>query len=179
MTQPFVGEIQIFGFNFPPRGWALCRGQLMSIQQNTALFSLLGINFGGNGQNTFGLPNLAARTPRGAGNGPGLSAVAVGETAGVSTVTLTSNEMPQHNHTLNAGILSAPNPAQNVATPGSTAFLGLSGPNNTYSDTATANTTMHPGTLSTAGGDQAHENRQPYLGINFCIALQGIYPSRN
>ncbi len=179
MTQPFIGEIQIFGFNFPPRGWAYCNGATLAISQNTALFSLLGVNFGGNGQTTFKLPNLASRSPRGVGSGPGVSSVSVGETNGTDTVTLTSSQTPQHNHTLNAGILSTPNPAQNVATPTGQAFLGLSGPNNTYSDAATANTTLHPNTLSSVGSGLAHQNMQPYLGINFCIAVQGIYPSRN
>lgn len=179
MTAPFIGEIRIFGFNFAPVGWARCDGSFVSISQNTALFSILGTTYGGNGQTTFALPNLLGRVPVGAGSGPGLPAVALGESLGTNSVTLTANQIPQHNHTLNAGILSAPNPAQNVATPSATAFLGLSGPNNTYSDAATANTTMHPGALSTVGGGQAHENRQPFVATNICIAVFGIFPSRN
>lgn len=179
MTQPFIGEIQIYGFNFNPRGWAYCNGATLPIQQNTALFSLLGTTYGGNGTTTFMLPNLASRAARGEGSGPGLSPAALGQTGGSTSVTLTTNQIPAHTHTLNSATLNTPNPAQNVATPGTTAMFGLSGPNNTYSDTTTPNTTFNPATLSSVWSGGAHENMQPYLGVNFCIALQGIYPARN
>jgi microcystin-dependent protein len=173
MTQPFIGEIQLFGFNFNPRGWAFANGATLPISQNTALFSLIGTIYGGNGQTTFQLPNFASRAGCEQGNGPGLSPRTLGETFGVNTVTLTSNQIPQHNHGINAFV-----PASS-STP--TANGGLSQPaisaNRPFSAGA-PNTTFAPNMLSPSqGGGQPHQNQQPYLGVNFCIALQGIYPS--
>ena len=178
MSDPYIGEIRPFGFNFAPRNWAMCQGQLLSIAQNTALFSILGTTYGGNGTNNFGLPDLRGRVPMGMGAGPGLTQYVEGDQVGSNGVTLLSSQMPAHTHTLNAGILSTPNAAQNVATPSATAFFGLSGPNNTYSDTATPNTTLNSAALATVGG-QAHENQQPYLALNFCICVAGVFPARN
>jgi len=173
MTQPFIGEIQLFGFNFNPRGWAFANGALLPISQNTALFSLLGTNYGGNGTTTFQLPNFAGRAGNEQGNGPGLTPRSLGETFGVNTVTLSSTQIPAHNHGINA---YAP---ANASAPVSNG--GLSQPtvaaNKPFSSGA-PNTTFAQNMLSpNVGGGLPHENQQPYLGVNFCIALQGIYPS--
>lgn len=166
MAEPFLAEIRMMSFNFAPRGWALCNGQLLPINQNQGLFSLLGTTFGGNGQTTFGLPNLQGRTPIHVGNGHTL-----GEAAGTASVTLTAQQLPQHAHI----------PATATTTGGTTATPTnnlLASYLNGYAPVA-ALTTLAPGAISSVGGSQAHENRQPYLTINFCIALQGIFPSRN
>lgn len=173
MTQPYIGEIQLFGFNFNPRGWAFANGATLPISQNTALFSLIGTIYGGNGTTTFQLPNFAGRAGCQLGNGPGLSPRSLGETFGVNTVTLTSNQIPQHNHGINA---FAP---ANATVP--VANGGLSQPiaaaNKTFLSSA-PNTTFAPNMISPSqGGGQPHQNQQPYLGVNFCIALQGVYPS--
>ncbi len=179
MATPFIAEIRMFAGTFAPRGNAFCNGQLLSIAQNTALFSLVGTTYGGNGQTTFGLPNLQGRAPIGAGQGPGLANQTLGQSSGLAAVTLIASQIPQHGHTLTAGTVSPQNPAQQTATPGPTAFLGLSGPNSTYSDVATPAQQFHPSALGSTGSSQPHENMQPYLAINFIIATQGIYPSRN
>ncbi len=177
MTEPFIGEIQLYGFNFNPRGWAFCNGALLPIAQNTALFSLLGTTYGGNGQTTFQLPNFQARAGCQQGNGPGLSPRSMGETFGTNTVTLTSAEFPVHNHVINAFL--QPDSTKRSGSPVSNG--GLSQPvtaiNKPFAAVA-PNTTFSPNMLgASAGGSLPHENRQPYLGVNFCIALQGIYPS--
>ena len=177
MTQPYIGEIQLFGFNFNPRGWAFANGATLPISQNTALFSLLGTIYGGNGQTTFQLPNFAGRAATQQGQGPGLSPRSLGQSFGVNTVTLTSAQIPQHNHGINAYVTGdttkrASQPAAN----GGLAGLGLTG-SRPFSSGA-ANTTFAPNMISNSqGGGFPHENQQPYLGVNFCIALQGIYPS--
>ena len=179
MTQPFIGEIQLFGFNFNPRGWAFANGATLPISQNTALFSLLGTIYGGNGQTTFQLPNFAARAGCEQGNGPGLTPRSLGQSFGVNTVTLTSNQIPQHNHGIN-GYLPT-DTTKKVGTP--VANGGLSQPSlatNKPFNSAAPNTTFAPNMISpSAGGGFPHENQQPYLGVNFCIALQGIFPSQN
>lgn len=175
MTQPFIGEIQLFGFNFNPRGWAFANGATLPISQNTALFSLIGVIYGGNGQTTFQLPNFAGRAGCEQGNGPGLSPRSLGQTFGVNTVTLTSNQIPQHNHGINAYLPTS----GKVGTP--VANGGLSQPSlsaNKPFNSSAPNTTFAPNMISPSqGGGFPHENQQPYLGVNFCIALQGIYPS--
>lgn len=168
MTEPFMGEIKIVSFTFAPKGWALCNGQLLPINQNQALFSLLGTTYGGNGQTTFALPNLQARVPIGAG-----STHSLGEQGGQDNHTLTSSELPPHTHQLlastNAAVSDGPSTDQVLATSvGSPAYAP-----------AQNLVSMDPGALSSAGGNQPHENHQPYLTLNFCIALQGIYPSQN
>jgi microcystin-dependent protein len=177
MTQPYIGEIQLFGFNFNPRGWAFANGATLPISQNTALFSLLGVTYGGNGQTTFQLPNFAGRAGCQQGNGPGLSPRSLGQSFGVNTVTLTANQIPQHNHGINA--YAQADTAKRVGTP--VANGGLSGAGTTSVRpfaSGAPNTTFAPNMLSpSAGGGQPHQNQQPYLGVNFCIALQGIYPS--
>jgi microcystin-dependent protein len=179
MSDPFLGEIRIVAFSFPPRGWAACNGQILPIQQNTALFSLLGVNYGGNGTTNFALPNFQNAAPMHWGNGTGLSPRVVGEQGGSTAVTLLGSELPAHLHLLESGALSPQNPAQNVAAPTSTAFFGVSNAGQAYSDVATPAVNFLPTAITQTGGNQPHENRQPILTLNFVIALQGIYPARN
>lgn len=173
MTQPFIGEIQLFGFNFNPRGWAFANGATLPISQNTALFSLIGVTYGGNGQTTFQLPNFAGRAGCEQGNGPGLSPRSLGQAFGSNTVTLNSNQIPQHNHVINAFVpANSSSPAAN----GGLSQTAISA-NRPFSAGA-PNTTFAPNMIQpSAGGGQPHQNQQPYLGVNFCIALQGTYPS--
>lgn len=166
MGQPFLGEVKLISWNFPPKGWAFCNGQLLPINQNQALFSLLGTAYGGNGQTTFALPDLRGRAALHQGQG-----FTVGQRAGEEFHTLITGEMPQHNHLVNAsdtqGNLNTVQGnllAREVGVP----YGALSSP-----------TTLHPTTVTNFGGSQAHENRQPFLVINFIIALQGIFPSQN
>jgi len=165
MTEPFLCEIRIFSFNFPPKNWAFCNGQFLPINQNQALFSLLGTTYGGNGQTTFALPNLRGRIPIHVGSG-----FTQGQAAGAETSTLTSSQMPSHNHFLNASRDSA-----NSSNPAN-AFLASA--NSLYADPSNL-TTLNPETVSNVGGSQPHTNMQPYLVLNFCISLVGIFPSRN
>ncbi len=174
MASPFLAEIRMVGFTFPPRSYAFCNGQVISIAQNTALFSLLGTTYGGNGQTTFALPDLRGRTPIGVGQGPGLTPRSLGENLGVENVTLLPTQIPQHNHvpqgSSTGGSSTDPNNAVWAAS------VGGRTPPPLY--TAAANpVTMDPTGLT--GGAQPHPNRQPYLAISFVIAIQGIYPSRN
>ena len=177
MANPFVGEIRCFGFNFAPLGWALCNGQLLSISQNTALFSLLGTNFGGNGTTTFALPNLQGNVPMHWGNS-GFNSV-IGEVQGGSTVTLTSNQIPIHNHAIISQVVATGGAAEHAATPSSGASIGPSNPDGLYNTLPTINATFSPSTIGVTGGSQPHDNMQPYLVLNFCIALQGVFPARN
>jgi microcystin-dependent protein len=174
MSAPFLAEIRAFGFNFAPFTWALCDGQILSISQNTALFSLLGTTYGGNGTSNFALPNLQGATPMHPGNGVNLSSRFLGETGGASTVTLTQSEMPQHNHNFQAGeggtVTNAPGP---------TAWLGQASPGKIYLHTGTPSVTLAASAVSLNGSSTAHQNSQPFVTINFCIAMQGIFPSRN
>jgi microcystin-dependent protein len=175
MSSPFVAEIRIFGFNFAPRGWALCDGQILPISQNTALFSLLGTTYGGDGKTTFALPNLQGSAPMQQGQGAGLSQRVLGETGGEPTETLLDSEMPSHSHGAQ-GIASAggQSPAPNT-TWADANQRGIS----EYTASSAQNVPMSPQALSIAGGSQPHNNLMPYLTLNFCIALQGIYPARN
>jgi microcystin-dependent protein len=168
MSDQFVGEIRVVGFNFAPIGWALCNGQLMAISQNTALFALLGTTYGGDGRSTFGLPDFRESVPMSSGQGPGLSDRFIGEMDGVSTVTLTTAQLPAHTHPL---ALAAASAETGVAADNLT--LGVAN-TNTYTDAAA----LAP-LADNAGGGQPHNNRQPYLALNFVIALQGIFPARN
>lgn len=175
-SEPLLGSIAMFAGNFAPRGYALCQGQILSIAQNSALFSLLGTTYGGDGVTTFGLPNLASRFPVGTGQGPGLSNIDLGQMAGKTAVTLTTPQMPAHMHTLNCDAT-----ASATGTPGPSTVLGMAGdaitPVNVYS-TGQPNTTLNPASVSVAGGGQPVDVTNPYVGINFIIALEGIYPSR-
>jgi microcystin-dependent protein len=179
MADPFVAEIRIFGFNFPPKGWAFCNGQLLPISQNTALFSLLGTTYGGNGKSTFALPDMQGNAPMQPGQGAGLSLHDLGEIGGSETVTLVQSEMPAHNHNIQA--TSAPadsdDPTGRNLARGRFSFQGTSGSVPTYFNGA-PNTAMNPQALTPNGGDQPHNNMQPYLTLNFCIALQGVFPPR-
>lgn len=170
MSEPFLGEIRVFGGNFAPKGWSLCNGALMSIAQNSALFSILGTTYGGDGRVTFGLPNLQGNAPMNAGSGPGLTPRDLGETSGSTTVTLLQTELPSHTHT---GTASATDGTQN--TPLVLAEAAIYGANPaTAPDQIVA---MAPAVAST-GGSQPHNNMQPYLGMTFIIALEGIFPAR-
>ena len=173
MADPFVAEIRIFPFNFPPTGWAFCAGQLMPLSQNTALFALLGTTYGGDGKSTFALPDLRGSAPMQPGQGQGLSLRDLGQIGGAETVTLLVSEMPVHTHQLKATIEPGDNrlPSPNVAlstSAGAFAYVGGS----------PALTQMAPQALPPAGGSLPHNNMQPYLTLNFCIALQGVFPQR-
>jgi len=178
MSEPFVCEIRAFGFNFAPRGWALCDGQILPIAQFSAVFSLLGTTYGGNGTSTFGLPNLMGRAAMHWGNGPGLSSYSWGEVSGTETVTLLQSEMPQHNHMIQVA-QAASQSGEATDTPGPTAWLGPSAHNYVNTPGTPLNTQLSPKAISVAGGSQPHNNMQPYLTVNFCIAMEGVYPSRN
>jgi microcystin-dependent protein len=180
MANPFLGEIQILACNFPPQGWAFCNGQILAITQNTALFAILGTTYGGDGVQTFALPNLQGSVPMFYEQGPGLSNHVLGETGGSQTVTLLSSELPAHGHTLNAVAL-----ANGTAAPAGAALAEpykQVGPVkkalNQYAS-GSPNVTLAPAAVGNAGGNQPHNNLQPYLALNFCIALQGIFPSRS
>jgi microcystin-dependent protein len=164
MSEPFLGEIKLISWNFPPTGWALCNGQLMSINQNQALFSILGTTYGGDGRQTFGLPNLQGRVPVHVGNG-----IALGELGGEATHVLSISEMPAHVHVpVGSSIVGNSTISGNLPATASV---------NPYA--SSANTTMNPAAVTATGGSQAHENEPPYLVLNFVIALQGIFPSRD
>ena len=172
MSDPFVAEIRIFGFNFAPRGWAFCDGQILPLSQNTALFSLLGTTYGGNGMNTFGLPDLQGRVPMQPGQGPGLSLYDLGQEGGSETISLLESEIPAHAHTLSA---DTQDQGDNF---GPSPLMAL-GRANIYQSTTGSNlTTLSDSALAPAGGDNPHNNMQPYLTLNFCIALQGVFPPR-
>jgi microcystin-dependent protein len=174
MANPFVAEIRIFPFNFAPKGWAKCDGQLLPISQNTALFSLLGTYYGGDGRSTFGLPNLQGSAALHWGQGPGLLLRDLGESGGTPEVTLLKTELPAHTHNAvgNSGDGSLPGPVNNVwAGPGADRDLFC------YDPTATS-ITMAPAAVSVNGGSLPHNNYMPYLGLMFCIAMQGVFPPR-
>lgn len=173
MSDQFLGEIRIFGCNFAPFGWALCAGQLLPISQNTALFSLLGTFYGGNGTSNFALPDLQGRVPLHYNQGPGLSDLVIGEAGGTETVTLLANQVASHSHTANCtnSVGTSYDPAANV-------WATDAGGNNEYGSGAVAGK-MAPGAILPAGGGQPHDNLQPFLALTFCIAMQGIYPARS
>ena len=166
MSEPFLGEIKIISWNFPPKGWAFCNGSLLPINQNQALFSILGTTYGGDGRVTFGLPNLQGRTPMHVGDG-----ITLGELGGEATHTLNISEIPAHTHV----------PVGNTVTPpaSTSPANSLWAPNNANPFNTQSNSAMSPACISSAGGNQPHENMSPYLVLNFIIALQGIFPSQN
>jgi microcystin-dependent protein len=172
MADPFVAEIRIFPFTFPPKGWAFCNGQLMPISQNTALFALLGTFYGGDGKSTFGLPGLQGSVPVHQGQGSGLSEYFLGQQGGSETVTLLQSEMPVHIHTLRC---NTQDPAD-VGIPSSESTYAQSTGGSAYQ--TTSNTQLAPQALTPAGGDAPHNNMAPYLTYNFNIALQGVFPQR-
>ena len=192
-SEPFIGEICTFGFTFCPRGYADANGQLLAIQQNTALFSLLGTQYGGDGRTTFGLPDLRGRSAVGDGQGPGLSNIVIGQAGGTEQVTLFSSQMPAHTHaattTVNvntavkavSGGGNSTNPTGNVWATSSSRdnVYSNAAPNATMASAALATTASGNTTVDPAGGNAPFSNRSPYLGIKYCIATQGIFPSRN
>ena len=191
MAEPFLGMIITVPYNFAPQGWAFCNGQILSISQNTALFALLGTTYGGDGVTTFALPDLRGRVPVSSGQAPGLSNYDIGEIGGTENITLTINQMPAHNHLITLNNLTATanarNSAGNSQTPaGNVPAVEAAGVTETYSN-APANTTMAPGavtvtgtaTASVAGNNLPVQILSPFLTVNYCIALQGIFPSRN
>ncbi|ESY66754.1 tail fiber protein [Mesorhizobium sp. M0051] len=171
MADPFVAEIRIFPFNFAPKGWAWCDGQLLPLSQNTALFSLLGTTYGGNGKSNFALPDLQGRAPMHPGQGPGLSLHDLGETGGSETTTLLESEMPSHSHTMlgSEDDGSFKTPQGNFLAAGNQMYLGSN---------PAVNAQLAPEALAPAGGDQPHNNLMPYLTFYFCIALEGVFPPR-
>lgn len=184
MDQPYLGQINLFAGNFEPRGWRLCDGRLLNINQNTALFSLLGTTYGGNGQTTFGLPDLRGRVPVGIGQGPGLSNVVLGEMRGLESVTLTPNQMPAHTHAATVTINTGKDTnLTNVATGKALSSDAKGGdvPPMMYTDTPNATTLRADAAtavVAAAGANQPHNNMQPYLGVGYYICVEGIYPSR-
>ncbi len=173
MANPFVAEIRVFPFNFPPKGWAFCDGQLLSISQNTALFSLLGTTFGGDGKSNFALPNMQGNISNMWGQGPGLSLYDLGQASGSETVTVLTSEMPTHNHLVQWDSNHLPS----VGSPAN-AGLGSSGVTAMYGTPAANLQPMSPSAIPIAGGSLPHNNMMPYLTLNWCIALQGVYPPR-
>lgn len=167
---PFIGEIRLFGFNYAPRGWAMCQGQLLPISPNTALFALLGTQYGGDGRNTFALPDLRGRVPIGVGQGTGTSPYQQGQTGGQEQVTLQPPQLPPHNHTVAASASATgknPSNALPAVTPDGASYG------------TTADMSMSSTMVGGGGNGQPHENRQPYLALNWCIALEGIFPPRD
>lgn len=175
MADPFVAEIRIFTFQFAPRGWAACDGSILPIQQNTALFALLGTTYGGDGRNTFKLPDLGGRAPMFWDQGPGLSDHQLGEAGGSATVTLDASQLPAHKHQLQhagAGVGAA------YAAPGQSVLLADAGRAQVYTSATGADTSAPAAALAPVGGGGPHNNMQPYMALNFCICLQGTFPSR-
>ena len=172
MSEPFIAEIKIFAGNFAPRGWAFCDGQLLPISQNTALFSLIGTTYGGDGRTTTALPNLQGRAPMHPGNGPGLTSRRLGQQGGVETITLTEAQMPQHQHNAvgSAGDSKEENPANHS--------WGKTTTSDAYR-TTTNYSNLSSQAIQNSGGSQTHNNLQPYLALYYIIALQGLYPSRS
>jgi microcystin-dependent protein len=171
MADPFVAEVRIFPFSFPPKGWAFCDGQLLPLSQNTALFSLLGTTYGGDGKSNFALPDMQGNVPMHPGQGPGLSLHDLGEVSGSQTVTLLESEIPAHAHTLSTSL----RPADSLNPAGLSPGTG----NNMYAPASGATLTVAaPQALMPNGSSSPHNNMQPYLTLNFCIALQGVFPPR-
>ncbi|MFK7797785.1 MAG: phage tail protein [Aureispira sp.] len=170
---PFIGEIKLFAGNFAPRAWAFCDGQLLPISQNSALFSILGTTYGGDGRTTFALPDLRGRVPLGPRQGAGLSSYREGQQGGQEHVTLTTSEMPSHSHSVNAVSSTG-----NDASPQNNLLANTAGLDREYSNT-NSDIRMSSNMVANTGGNQSHENRQPFLAINYIIALQGVFPSRS
>jgi microcystin-dependent protein len=176
MTTPYIGEIQIFGFNFAPYQWAICSGQIMPITQNSALFSLLGTNFGGNGTTNFGLPNYVGNAACSQGQGVGLTPRTVGESFGTESVTLLQTEMPMHNHNMNLHGQQDASLRHGIPLTGDAVLLPAQA--SPFVPQVAPNTTFAPNMIGVTGQGQSHENRQPLLALNFCIALAGQFPAR-
>lgn len=178
MSQPYIGEIRCFGFTFAPRDWAFCNGQIMAIAQNTALFSILGTTYGGNGTTTYALPNLQGQIPMHWGQGTSGLNTTIGEVQGQPNVTLTVDQMPAHNHAISSA--DPGNPANRLAGPSPTAYLSNTKGSQGYQNPpVTPNANFSPNAITLAGNSLPHDNMQPFLTLNFCISLSGIFPSRN
>ena len=180
MGNAYVGEIRCFGFNFQPAGWAFCQGQLMPISNYAALFNLIGTTYGGDGVSTFALPNLQSRVPMHWGTSPrsGTNYV-IGGPVGVEKLIPTIAQTPQHSHAVSAAVVDSGGVVDRTQTPNANSFLADSAPNALWNKTPTINAAFANNTISSVGGSQPHENRQPFLALNFCISLFGIFPSRN
>ena len=181
MSQPYVGEVRIFAGNFAPAGWMFCEGQLLPISEYETLFNLIGTTYGGDGVQTFGLPDLRGRIPIHQGQGNGLSPYVMGQITGTPSVTLIASQMPVHQHTVTAMQLPSGGVVDRVAVPTSSTYLSESQPPNGVYDTASpaVNAPFSPKAISLNGGSQPHDNIQPYLALNFCIALFGVFPTQN
>lgn len=174
MGSPYVGEIRMFGFNFAPVGWMACAGQILSIAGNETLFTLIGTTYGGDGQTTFALPDLQGRIPIGMGQGGGLSNRTIGQESGVETVTLTVNQIPAHTHLMNANA----NPGNAEAPTNAYPAKAVPGGANAYTTSPNTTVNMSPNMVTSIGGSQPHDNMMPFLTVNFCISLFGIFPSQ-
>jgi microcystin-dependent protein len=174
MSNPYLAEIRCFSFNFAPKGWAVCNGQLLPINQNAALFALLGTSYGGNGTTNFAPPNLQGQAPGHVGSG-----FVLGQSTGSANVTLTTNQMPSHIHSIVSEIVEPGGATEHSASPSVSAMIGPSNPDGLYNTVQQNQVSFSTGVLSNAGGSQPHPNMQPYLVLNFCIALAGIFPSRS
>ncbi len=182
MADAYIGEIRAFGFNFAPLNWAYCNGKLMAISQNTSLFQIIGTTYGGDGVSTFGLPNLQGQVPMHWGNAPGGFGTVIGHFQVQPDVTLTTNQIPLHNHLVYGAVTASGSPAsQRVATPSGNAYMGASAAPNRAYQTATAAPTnqFNTAAIGAAGNSLPHDNMQPYLTLNFCICLNGYYPARS
>jgi len=179
MSQPYIGEIRAFGFPFAPQNWAFCNGQSVSIADNPTLFNVIGTTYGGNGTTTFNLPNLQGQVPMHWGTGPGGTTV-IGQPQGVTSVTLTQAQTPSHTHVITVQEEGSGGVVEKTATPGPNTWLSNSDPDGLWTDTTpTLSAQFAPNTISSVGGSQPHDNMQPYLAVNFCICLYGIYPSQS
>ncbi len=178
MSEPFIAEVRIFAGNFAPRGWAFCDGQLLPISQNTSLFSLIGTTYGGDGRTTTALPNLQGRAAMHPGRGPGLTSRRLGQKLGVETVTLDESQIPSHTHQLRGTSETASAAADGGGTPANTQVLAKTAGGGLYATTTSNKVPLASAAVSTTGGGQSHTNVQPFLTLNFIIALQGLYPSR-
>lgn len=174
MNEPFIGSIMMFGFNFAPLDWAFCNGDSLSIANYTTLFALIGTNFGGDGVQTFNLPDMRGRVPVHQGQAAGFPQFSMGQRGGEETVTLNASQMPIHNHTVNANSASG-----DTGDPKSAIFANSGATDREYLSTGAANIHMSSQTMTSNGGNQPHDNMQPFLTVNFCIAFNGIFPSRN
>jgi microcystin-dependent protein len=180
MSQPFIGEIRAFGFQFAPSGWAFCNGQLMNISDNAALYNVIGTTYGGDGSVTFGLPNLQGQVPMHWGTGPGGFNTSIGQVQGTTSVTLTQAQTPSHTHVITVQEEGPGGVVEKTPNPGPNTWLASSSPDGLWTDTTPSfSAQFAPNTISTVGGSQAHDNMQPYLAINFCMSLFGVFPSRN
>ena len=178
MSNPYIGEIRCFGFNFAPAGWQLCNGALLPISQFEALFNLIGTIYGGDGQNTFAVPDLRGRVPIHQGTGPTGITTIIGEIQGVESVPLNQSQIPIHSHLVTSAIVAPGGVNEHVATPTTSTYIGPSAPDQAYNTSPTINATFANAAIGSSGASLPHENRQPLLVINFCISLFGIFPSQ-